>query len=314
MPRAASFHHEVAFYDGDDALPGDGGSVPASRGSRRVSRRWSRSARRRPSCCAASSGAEADELRFVEHRRGRPQPGAAHCPPGASSSTRSRRGRGFRGLGEPVWPGRDPAEIDECHRHEALLNQVFGDGAGGSRCSAPTTVAPCPTMCCRRRFAPTRTSPAAAAPGCPARPGTTTTSGPTRWPASSAPSRRRSRVSLRHRRPTRAARLRRPRRGRRRTLRRARRRPDPRRQRGRPPTASSTAAAGAAPTPGASEGALLFEGRDSGRIAEPLVGRVRPTPTQPKGRGLWMTNQLCDLVQIRSSAAGTAVRLRVALD
>jgi anti-sigma regulatory factor (Ser/Thr protein kinase) len=61
-------------------------------------------------------------------------------------------------------------------------------------------------------------------------------------------------------------------------------------------------------------GALHFESRDGGRIADPLVGRTRPTPTQSKGRGLWMANQLCDLVQIRSSEDGTVVRLRVELD
>ena len=27
------------------------------------------------------------------------------------------------------------------------------------------------------------------------------------------------------------------------------------------------------------------------------------------GRGVWLANQLCDLVQIRSGAAGTVVRL-----
>ncbi|MDP9369327.1 MAG: sensor histidine kinase, partial [Chloroflexota bacterium] len=31
-------------------------------------------------------------------------------------------GRRGRGLGEPVWPGRRPAEVAECHLHEALLN------------------------------------------------------------------------------------------------------------------------------------------------------------------------------------------------
>ncbi len=31
-------------------------------------------------------------------------------------------GRRGRGLGEPVWPGRRPAELAECHLHEALLN------------------------------------------------------------------------------------------------------------------------------------------------------------------------------------------------
>lgn len=56
---------------------------------------------------------------------------------------------------------------------------------------------------------------------------------------------------------------------------------------------------------------LLCEVHDSGRIEEPLVGRVRPTPDQHTGRGLWLVNQLCDLVQIRSSPSGSIVRVHM---
>lgn len=55
---------------------------------------------------------------------------------------------------------------------------------------------------------------------------------------------------------------------------------------------------------------LLIEVQDGGRIEEPLVGRVRPLTTQEGGRGLWIANQLCDLVQIRSGEDGTTVRLQ----
>jgi anti-sigma regulatory factor (Ser/Thr protein kinase) len=60
------------------------------------------------------------------------------------------------------------------------------------------------------------------------------------------------------------------------------------------------------------EASLVCEVRDGGHIREPLVGRVRPDPRQVSGRGVWLANQLCDLVQIRSSAAGTQVRLHMA--
>lgn len=59
---------------------------------------------------------------------------------------------------------------------------------------------------------------------------------------------------------------------------------------------------------------LVVDLEDAGWISEPLAGRLRPAVTQEGGRGLWLANQLCDLVQIRSSAAGTTVRLQVALD
>jgi hypothetical protein len=36
-------------------------------------------------------------------------------------------------------------------------------------------------------------------------------------------------------------------------------------------------------------------------------------PEQLHGRGLWVVNQVCDLVQIRSSNAGNVVRLHMRL-
>jgi anti-sigma regulatory factor (Ser/Thr protein kinase) len=54
---------------------------------------------------------------------------------------------------------------------------------------------------------------------------------------------------------------------------------------------------------------VICEVRDRGRIEHPLAGRLRPKPDQPGGRGLWLANQLCDLVQIRVTARGSTVRL-----
>ena len=49
----------------------------------------------------------------------------------------------------------------------------------------------------------------------------------------------------------------------------------------------------------------------TGVIDDPLVGRVRPGCDAPGGRGLWMVNQLCELVQLRSSATGSTVRMHL---
>jgi anti-sigma regulatory factor (Ser/Thr protein kinase) len=54
---------------------------------------------------------------------------------------------------------------------------------------------------------------------------------------------------------------------------------------------------------------LICEISDAGHIHDPLAGRVRPTPHAGGGRGLWLANQLCDLVQIRTGRGGTTVRL-----
>jgi anti-sigma regulatory factor (Ser/Thr protein kinase) len=56
---------------------------------------------------------------------------------------------------------------------------------------------------------------------------------------------------------------------------------------------------------------LVCEVSDTGRIGHPLVGRQLPDEDSVTGRGLWMANQLCDLVQIRTFSDGSVVRLRV---
>jgi anti-sigma regulatory factor (Ser/Thr protein kinase) len=57
-------------------------------------------------------------------------------------------------------------------------------------------------------------------------------------------------------------------------------------------------------------GAVVSEVRDLGEITDPLVGRYPPGPDLDVN-GLWLVNQLCDLVQIRSGPDGTSVRLTV---
>ena len=54
-------------------------------------------------------------------------------------------------------------------------------------------------------------------------------------------------------------------------------------------------------------GGLVIEIRDAGQIHDPLVGRYAPGPDL-EARGLWLVNQLSDLVQIRSDQSGTVVR------
>jgi anti-sigma regulatory factor (Ser/Thr protein kinase) len=56
-------------------------------------------------------------------------------------------------------------------------------------------------------------------------------------------------------------------------------------------------------------GAAVIEFADTGRLTDPLAGRRVPRLDQVGGRGLYLVNQLCDLVQVRSSDAGTTVRV-----
>ncbi|MGH9103009.1 MAG: anti-sigma factor RsbA family regulatory protein [Acidimicrobiales bacterium] len=59
---------------------------------------------------------------------------------------------------------------------------------------------------------------------------------------------------------------------------------------------------------------LVCEVSDRGHIADPLAGRIRPISGALGGRGLWLANQLCDLVELHSGQWGTVVRLHARRD
>jgi anti-sigma regulatory factor (Ser/Thr protein kinase) len=57
---------------------------------------------------------------------------------------------------------------------------------------------------------------------------------------------------------------------------------------------------------------VVCEVTDNGRLDDPLAGRTRPEPLQIGGRGLWIVNQFCELVQVRNLKEGTVVRAHLA--
>jgi anti-sigma regulatory factor (Ser/Thr protein kinase) len=215
-------------------------------------------------------------------------------------------GRPGRGIGEPIWPGREAAEIDECQRHEYLLNLAFPYAAPLTLlCSYDGSALPDEVLgavACSHHAVLHDGVEASGGyrPGCDCYKGRL----PRHPPGAEAFPYDRARLSLLRRRVKQAAER-----------------------------------AGIAPAPGADlvvaaselaansvahgggkgimyiwrdEDCLLIDFEDRGRISKPLAGRLRPATTQRGGRGLWLANQLCDLVQIRSSALGTTVRLRTA--
>jgi anti-sigma regulatory factor (Ser/Thr protein kinase) len=60
------------------------------------------------------------------------------------------------------------------------------------------------------------------------------------------------------------------------------------------------------------EATAVAEVSDAGVIGDPLAGRVNPVESVESGRGLWLANHLCDLVQIRSHPRGSIVRAHLA--
>jgi anti-sigma regulatory factor (Ser/Thr protein kinase) len=60
---------------------------------------------------------------------------------------------------------------------------------------------------------------------------------------------------------------------------------------------------------------VICQVNDTGDITDLLAGRLRPDPAKAGGgRGLWVVQQVCDLAEIRTSPAGTAIRLHMRLN
>ncbi|MBV9205214.1 MAG: ATP-binding protein [Actinobacteria bacterium] len=58
---------------------------------------------------------------------------------------------------------------------------------------------------------------------------------------------------------------------------------------------------------------IVCQIHDEGIITDPLAGRRQPSLDARGGHGLWIVNQLCDEVEIRSGQDGTTIRLHMAL-
>ncbi|HXL16122.1 MAG TPA: ATP-binding protein, partial [Streptosporangiaceae bacterium] len=58
---------------------------------------------------------------------------------------------------------------------------------------------------------------------------------------------------------------------------------------------------------------IICQVADSGQITDPLARHRPPSVELPGGNGLWLVNQVCDLVQARTGQAGTTTRLHMRL-
>ena len=216
--------------------------------------------------------------------------------------------RGVRGLGEPIWAERSAAELEECERHERLLNLAFGEERALTfMCPYDTSALDDEVLAAAERSHPHHASPRGrtASPEFSLH---TSLEGSLPQPDRPTATLCFGKADLR-------------------TVRQA--------------VARLAHSAGLAPRRnedlvlavcevatnsiqhGGGEGILavwredenlVCDVRDRGRIEDPLVGRERPPGEQVVGRGLWIANQLCDLVQVRSGDEGTQVRLRMEID
>jgi len=218
-------------------------------------------------------------------------------------------GQRVRYVGEPIWPGRSAAEMREATRHEALINLAFPGTAATILC--PYDAAGLPASVVREAE---HTHPAVLADGHPAATGSYAGPGnlppecdrPLRTPPASA-------VILHYEadlRPIRHL-----------VAGHASRAGLPADRAADLVLAASELAANTLRHSGAGRGTLhvwhtgeeiLCEIRDQGWITDPLAGRVRRPPDE-RGHGLWVVNQVCDLVELRTGQSGTTVRLHMRL-
>jgi anti-sigma regulatory factor (Ser/Thr protein kinase) len=303
---SSSFRHEALLYQGLDAfgttlLPllrdgiASGASILAAVD------------RDKAELIRDELGADAGSIRFIDMREMGRNP--ARIIPVWRSFVAEQEGRTALGVGEPVWPGRSPAELQECELHEALLNVAFAAGPPW-RLVCPYDVANLPPGELEVAF---QTHPYV--PGFPATPKRSAMSGvpdrfrmplaePTVDPLEAGFVAPESLRGIRQLVSTRAL------------------------ESGMTPAraddlalAVSEVAANSVRHGGGGgilriwqEGdSLVCEVRDHGHIDDPLVGRALPEPMVEGQRGLWLVNQLCDLVQLRSLDDGVVVRLHTAL-
>ena len=259
-------------------------------------------------------GDDADAVRFVDMARVGRNPARIIPVWQAWVDEQRLAGRGFRGIGEPVWSGRTAAEIVECQQHEALLNTAFDDGPGWwLLCLNDTSVLGAaaadfaalthPTLVEGDRRQRSQSYPVGGLPAA------TLLADPLPEPVGriefetqyAFPDLPRIRLAVGER--GRAAGL------------------------GPDATADMVLAVNELVTNSVIHGGgvgrlrvwlegghFVVEVRDHGRITDPLIGRRKPTSEGNGGAGVWMVNRLCDLVQIRSTLEkGTMVRMRFPL-
>lgn len=56
---------------------------------------------------------------------------------------------------------------------------------------------------------------------------------------------------------------------------------------------------------------IICQIHDEGIITDPLAGRRQPSLDALGGHGLWIVNQVCDEVEMRSDETGTTIRLHM---
>jgi anti-sigma regulatory factor (Ser/Thr protein kinase) len=246
-----------------------------------------------------------DRVHFLDMREAGINP--ARIIPLIETFIDEQPGRPVRFVGEPIWAGRTKAETVECLRHEGLINEAFADGAVHILCPYDTRELTPDLLAGARRTHPTLLQKAGRCPSDDyVDPLETYSAVDHPLPEPSAMPKHVSvgdglvtfRSTVKEQAQSvglgsdRLARF---------------------------LIAANEAAANTLVHAGGNglariwhdEHELVCEVSDAGVIHDPLVGRRVPPPDRPGGRGVWLMNQLSDLVELRSGTPGTVVRIHM---
>ncbi|HEX8054481.1 MAG TPA: sensor histidine kinase [Thermoleophilaceae bacterium] len=305
---AQRFHHEALLYEGIDGFMAS--TLPFVREG---------VARREPTLVAVDEskiallkealGEDARSVQFAEMRRLGRNPSC--IIPAWRQFVIDNAGDAvpMRGVGEPIWPGRSAAELDECHRHESLLNVAFDDGPAWTLiCPYDTAALPADVVEHARTTHPLVGADGHSHPShayCD--PYADPLGGELPAPAAPVEEVEFRLADLRTVRDLVSAWARSAGLGEKRAA--------------DVVLAVSELAANSVRHGGGrglvrswrEPGRFFCEVRDTGRIGDPLAGRGVPLEETAGGRGLWIVNQVCDLVQLRSGESGSVARLHLAL-
>jgi anti-sigma regulatory factor (Ser/Thr protein kinase) len=302
-----TFRHEALMYAGDDGFLA--GTLPFIRdGVAHGEPVLVVVDRRKVERLRAELDGDAEHVEFADMAAVGANPGRIIAAWRDFVDRHAASGRRLRGIGEPIDAGRRGAELVECHRHEELLNLAFADADGfwlvcpyDTEALDPDVVERAQTthpllrhgVASRDSGRYDREAPTAPASDPLPEPSTAPEELPV---APGALARARDCV----RRHAEAAGLS------------TARRDDL--------LLAVTEAASNSIRHGGGHGvlrvwrepdALVCEMRDAGRLDQPLAGRLPPPHAHGGGYGLWLVNQVCDLVQLRSFTGGSVVRMHM---
>jgi anti-sigma regulatory factor (Ser/Thr protein kinase) len=303
-----SFRHEALFYEGDDGFLQ--GTLPfVTEGLDAVEPVLVAVSPQRTELLKGALGARAEEVEFVDMHVLARNPARVIGAWRGFLAEHAAAGRPLRGVGEPIWAGRSREEIDECERHEALLNTAFAHG--------PRWRLLCPydlgALDAKTIDAARLTHPAVMHEGISRRNHAYLplhrAPGPFNGSLPSPPAEREELAYTAH--GLGAVRSLVARRGAEAGLEETTREDLVLAINELVTNSVQYGGGGGTLRIWSEPGALVCEVRDRGFIDDPLVGRLPPPVDQHGGRGLWLVNHLCDLVQVRSSPDGTTVRVHM---